>query len=176
MEAAAAFWGFVGGSSLLIGALVGLYARASYRAIAVAMAFGAGVLISSVAFELMDEAYRVGGFDAASIGLLVGAVVFFAADVAVTRRGGGDRKRSQGPREGASAMAIAVGALMDGVPESAAIGISLIEGEAVSLVVVLAVFLSNVPEALSSAAGMKRIGHSKAYVLILWGALRWPRR
>ena len=172
MEAlGAAFWGFVGGSSLLIGALVGLYARASQRLIAVTMAFGAGVLISSVAFELMQEAYRVGGFDAASVGLLFGALAFFAADVVVTRNGGGDRKRSQGPGAGASAMAIAVGALMDGIPESAAIGISLIEGEAVSLVVVIAVFLSNVPEALSSAAGMKRIGHSKAYVLILWGVV-----
>jgi ZIP family zinc transporter len=168
---AAAFWGFVGGSSLLVGVLVGLYVRTSHRAIAVIMAFGSGVLISSVAFELMDEAYRVGGFDAASVGLLLGAVAFFAADVAVASRGGGDRKRSRGPREDASATAIAIGALMDGIPESAAIGISLIEGETVSLVVVIAVFLSNFPEALSSAAGMRQKGQSPTYVLGVWGAV-----
>ena len=89
MEAlVAGFWGFVGGVSLLIGALLGLYAGASQRVISVVMAVGAGVLISSVAFELMDEAYRTGGFDAASIGLLLGAVAYFVADWAVSRRGG----------------------------------------------------------------------------------------
>jgi zinc transporter, ZIP family len=77
---AAGFWGFVGGVSLLIGALLGLYAGASQRVISIVMAIGAGVLISSVAFELMDEAYKAGGFDAASFGLLLGALLYFVAD------------------------------------------------------------------------------------------------
>ena len=106
----AGFWGFVGGASLLIGALIGMYAGASQRIIAIVMALGAGVLISSVAFELMDEAYKMGGFDAASIGLLLGAVAYFVADQAVSRRGGKHRKRSQGQQAGGSGTAITIGA------------------------------------------------------------------
>jgi ZIP family zinc transporter len=168
---AAGFWGFVGGVSLLIGALIGLYAGASQRVISIVMAIGAGVLISSVAFELMDEAYKAGGFDAASVGLLLGALLYFAADWTVSRRGGKHRKRSQGQQEEGSATAITIGALMDGIPESVAIGVSLIGGGAVGLVMVAAVFLSNVPEGLSAAAGMKKAGRSTSHILGLWSAV-----
>ncbi len=150
--------------------MLGFYAGASRRLMAVVMAFGAGVLLSSVAFELMDEAYRVGGIDAAAPGLLLGAAVFYVADREVNRRGG-ERRKNAGDRQGGSAAAIAIGALLDGIPESAAIGISLIEGGGVGIALVAAVFLSNVPEGLSSAAGMKRAGRSPAYVLGLWGAV-----
>ena len=132
------------------------------------MALGAGVLVSSVAFELMDEAYKIGGLDAAAPGLLLGAAVFYLADREVTRRGG-ERRKNSGDAQGGSATAI--GALLDGIPESAAIGISLIEGGGVGIALVAAVFLSNIPEGLSSAAGMRRAGRSPAYVLGLWGAV-----
>src|SRR5215208_8317040 len=128
-----------------MGALVGIYAGASRRTIATVMALGAGVLISSVAFELMDEAYQRGGFDASALGLLLGAVAFFFADTAVNSRGG-ERRKNPGDKQGDSASAIAIGALMDGIPESAAIGISLLEGGNISAALVAAVFLSNVPE------------------------------
>jgi zinc transporter, ZIP family len=167
---AAGFWGFVGGVSLLLGALAGIYAGASKRTIATIMALGAGVLISSVAFELMDEAYQIGGFDASAIGLLVGALAFYFADRAVSR-GGGQRHKNPGDKQGDSATAIAIGALMDGIPESAAIGISLLEGGKISAALVAAVFLSNVPEGLSSAAGMKQSGRSTAHILGLWGGV-----
>ncbi len=137
---------------------------------AVVMALGAGVLVSSVAFELMDEAYKIGGLDAAAPGLLLGAAVFYFADRAVNRRGG-ERRKNSGDEQGGSASAIAIGALLDGIPESAAIGISLIEGNGVGIALVAAVFLSNVPEGLSSAAGMKRAGRSTAYILGIWGAV-----
>jgi ZIP family zinc transporter len=137
---------------------------------AVVMALGAGVLLSSVAFELMDEAYNVGGIDAAAPGLLLGAAVFYIADREVNRRGG-ERRKNSGDQQGGSATAIAIGALLDGIPESAAIGISLIEGGGVGIALVAAVFLSNVPEGLSSAAGMRRAGRSPGYVLGLWGAV-----
>ena len=153
-----------------MGAGLGLYAGASRRLIAVVMALGAGVLFSSVAFELMDEAYRIGGLDAAAPGLLLGAAVYFLADRAVTRSGG-ERRKNAGDEQGGSATAIAVGALLDGVPESAAIGISLIEGNGVGVALVVAVFLSNVPEALSSSAGMRRAGRPTAYIFGIWGAV-----
>ena len=137
---------------------------------AVVMALGAGVLVSSVAFELMDEAYEIGGLDAAAPGLLLGAAVFYLADREVTLRGG-ERRKNPGDAQGGSATAIAIGALLDGIPESAAIGISLIEGGGVGIALVAAVFLSNVPEGLSSAAGMRRAGRSPAHVLGLWGAV-----
>jgi len=167
---AAGFWGFVGGASLLLGALAGIYAGASRRTIATIMALGAGVLISSVAFELMDEAYQIGGFDASSLGLLLGALVFFFADREVSRRGG-SRRKNPGDEQGDSATAIAIGALMDGIPESAAIGISLLEGGKISAALVAAVFLSNVPEGLSSASGMKQSGRSTVHILGLWGGV-----
>ena len=172
MEAlVAAFWGFVGGVALLIGALIGIYGGASRSVIAGVMALGAGVLVSSLAFELMDEAYRAGGFDAALLRLLLGAVTFFLADREVGRRGGRHRKRSGDQQQSGSATAIAIGALMDGIPESAAIGVSLIGGGKIGAALVAAVFLSNVPEGLSSAAGAKRAGRSTTRILALWGAV-----
>jgi dipeptide/tripeptide permease len=116
----AGFCGFVGGAALLVGAFIGLYAGASQRVISIVMAAGAGVLISSVAFELMEEAYRKGGFDTPAVGLLLGAIAYFAADWAVSRHAK-HRKRSQGQQEGGSGTAITIGALMDGIPESVAI-------------------------------------------------------
>ena len=113
----------------------------------------------------------MGGFDAASLGLLTGAVTFFLADRAVSSRGGGHRKNSGEKQQGGSETAIAVGALLDGIPESAAIGISLIGDGKISAALVVAVFLSNVPEGLYSASGMKRAGRSTAHILALWGGV-----
>lgn len=165
------FLGIGWGASLLLGAAIGVYAAASKKIIAIVMAVGGGVLISSLAFELMDEAYKSGGFDASAIGLSLGATVFFLADSAVEKGGGKDRKRSQGQQSEGSATAIAIGALMDGIPESVAIGVSLIKGGSVGVVMVVAVFLSNIPEGLSAAAGMKKAGHSKKYIFGLWSGV-----
>jgi zinc transporter, ZIP family len=134
------------------------------------MALDAGALVSWLAFELMDEAYKVGGFDAASLGLLLGAAVFFTADRIVSQRGGRHRKRSGDQQKDGSAVAIAIGALMDGIPESAAIGISMIGGGKISAALVAAVFLSNVPEGLSAAAG-KQAGRSTTHILGIWGGV-----
>ncbi|MBS1817690.1 MAG: ZIP family zinc transporter [Acidobacteria bacterium] len=171
----AGFWGAVAGSALLVGAGVSWMVTVPRRALAAVMAFGSGVLISALAFDLMDEAYANGGFDAAAIGFVSGAVVYTAATVALDRYGAKRRKRSgQQPSEGdhpGSGMAIAVGALIDGIPESIAIGISLLHGGVVSVAAVAAVFLSNIPEGMSSAAGMRRAGRSARYVFGVWGVI-----
>ena len=168
---AAGFWGFVGGASLLIGAVIGLFVPASKRVISIVMALGAGVLISSLAFELMDDAFHKGGIAAASVGLLLGAVLFYVGDQIIEYKGGKHRKRSQGQQAGGSSTAILLGALMDGIPESIAIGVSLLQGGKVGYVMVVAVFLSNIPESLSSASGMQKAGHSKRFILFVWSAV-----
>ena len=167
----AAFWGFVGGAALLIGAVAGIYLPASKRLIGLIMAFGSGVLISALTFELMREAYDTAGATAALLGLLAGSLVFFCGDWLIDRRGGNRRKSPNGPQAGAGASALVLGALLDGIPESAAIGVSLIGGGSVGVAVVAAVFLSNIPESLSASAGMKATGRSTRYILGLWLAV-----
>src|SRR6478736_943496 len=167
----AAFWGFVGGAALLIGAVAGIYLPASKRLIGLIMAFGSGVLISALTFELMREAYDTAGATAAVLGLLAGSLVFFCGDWLIDRRGGNRRKSPNGPQAGAGATALVLGALLDGIPESAAIGVSLIGGGSVGVAVVAAVFLSNIPESLSASAGMKATGRSTRYILGLWLAV-----
>lgn len=150
--AQAGLWGLLAGSALLLGAAVAWLTSLPQRLIAGIMAIGSGVLISAVAFDLMDEAYRQGGFDSTSAGFLGGAAVYTAANIYLTRRGAKHRKRSgHGSDErqsdaGDAGLAIAVGALLDGIPESIVIGVGLLEGKGVCLVMVAAVFLSNVPE------------------------------
>ena len=167
----AAFWGFVGGFALIVGAVAGLRLAPSQRLVGLVMAFGAGVLISALTFELTDEAFRRGGADAVAFGLAAGALAFFAGDWLVDRRGGNHRKRSGGEQAGGSAGAIVVGAMLDGIPESVAIGVSLIGCGGVGAAVVAAVFLSNVPESLSAATGLRRAGHSPRWILGLWLAV-----
>lgn len=172
----AGLWGLLAGGALVLGAAIAWFVRVPQRLIAGVMAFGAGVLISALAFELMDEAYRRGGFAATAVGFLGGAAVYTASNWALAHHGARHRKRSQGQQpsesqQSGSGMAIAIGALLDGIPESIVIGLSLLAGGAVSLVAVIAVFLSNVPEGLSSAAGMKKAGRSAAYVFGVWSAI-----
>ena len=170
----AGFWGLVSGSALVIGAAVAYFGRMPTRLVAAIMAFGSGVLISALSFELMDEAYRTGGFVSSAIGFIAGAAVYTAANIYISRRGGHSRKRSghqQQTADEGSGLAIAVGALLDGIPESIVIGVSLLKGGGVSLVAVIAVFLSNVPEGLSSATGMRKAGRSPAYIFGVWGGI-----
>ena len=166
----AAWWGLVGGLALLAGAIAGLVWQVPRRATGLVMAFGAGVLVSALAFELTAEAYDRGGLDATAAGLALGSLTFFLGDRAVARMGGAGRKRAGGPGPDGAALGIALGALLDGIPESAAIGISLLEGGGVSVAVVVAVFLSNVPESLSAATGL-RATISTRRILLLWGGM-----
>lgn len=167
----AGFWGLVSGSALVVGALIGYFAQVPARLIAGIMAFGAGVLISALSFELIDEAYARGGIAATGAGFLGGAALYTFANWLLSRQGAKHRKRSgnQQPSESeGGGLAIAVGALLDGIPESIVIGLSLLGGTGVSMVAVVAIFLSNIPEGLSSSAGMKKSGRGAGYVFGVW--------
>jgi zinc transporter, ZIP family len=166
----AALWGAIGASSLLIGAILALLVPIPRTVIGLVLGFGAGTLISALAFELTEEAFQLGGADAVTLGLASGAIAYFVGDLIIKRRGGADRMSSE--REaGGSATALLLGAVLDGIPESAVIGITLLEGGSVGVPVLAAVFLSNLPEALSSSKGMQQAGQSRRHVLAVWGVV-----
>jgi zinc transporter, ZIP family len=169
----AGLWGLVAGGALVVGAAVAWLVKVPQRVVASVMAFGAGVLISALAFDLVDEAETSGGLPATVLGFLVGAVAYLLANVALARRGARHRKRSgeQQPSEDeqeGSGSAIAIGALLDGIPESVVLGLSLLGGNGIGIPVLAAIFISNLPEGLSSAAGMKSNGRSARYVFGVW--------
>ncbi len=169
----AGLWGLLGGGALIIGALVAWVTHVRTKVVASVMAFGSGVLISAVAFDLMQEAVRTGGLLATASGFLGGALVYLAANLVLAGYGARHRKRSghQQPSEdeqAGSGAAIAIGALLDGVPESVVLGLGLLGGGSVSLSMLAAVFISNVPEAFSASPGLLKAGHSKGWIMRVW--------
>ena len=166
-------WGLIAGSALVVGALFAWFLEVPRAVTASVMAFGSGVLISALSFDLVDDAEKTGGLVATAAGFLGGALVYVLLNVALARRGARHRKRSgeEQPSEAdqpGSGTAIAIGALLDGIPESVVLGLSLLGGGGVGVPVLAAIFISNIPEGLSSSAGMKRNGRSAGYVFGVW--------
>ncbi|HWJ61115.1 MAG TPA: hypothetical protein VNS19_04020 [Acidimicrobiales bacterium] len=161
------FWGAVGASALLVGALVAYLGSPSRSFIAIVMALGAGLLIGSVAFELIEDA-----LDAAEVGkvgayTLLGAAAFTLGDWILDRRGAGDRKDSDGAQEEGSPLAIVFGSVLDGIPESFVLGLTVLQG-GVSVGLLAGVLLSNLPEGMSSSAGLRIAGWPRNRVLGMW--------
>jgi ZIP family zinc transporter len=167
----AGIWGLLGAGSLVVGAAVAYIAKLNTRIIAGVMSFGCGILISAVAYDLIFAGFRAAGIWPIVIGAVIGSAAYAFANWLVSRRGARHRKRSGNQQRGADeggGLAIAVGSLLDGIPESVVLGVSLLAGSGVSVPMFAAVFLSNFPEGLSSAAGMKKAGRTKAYIFGLW--------
>jgi ZIP family zinc transporter len=166
------FWGIVAASSLVIGALVALRVRIPLRATGLIMGFGAGVLISAVSFDLVEEAAAMSsGQGAIAFGLFTGCAVFFGGDWVIDRLGGSERKRAAGGQESGSSLAIVLGTVLDGIPESMVIGLTIYEGGAVGAAFLAAVFVSNLPESISSTSGLVTGGWKRSRILWMWIAI-----
>ncbi len=152
-------WAFLGQASLIVGALVVIVWAVPRRALGLVAGFGAGTLVAAAAFELTVPAYRDAGSEVTAIALALGALTFYGTDRMLARRAPAGEHASAG---------IALGALLDGIPESLAIAISLIGGGAVSGAMVVAVLASNLPEGMASTPGFVRAGWSTRRVLSLW--------
>jgi len=156
---AALGWGVVAASSLVLGMLLGLARVWPSRLIGLVLAFGAGALVSAVSFELFEEGVDVGGATWVGIGLAAGALVYFVLSRAVEHIG---------PGGSGGGTALALGAFLDGIPEQAVLGIGFAEGAGVSLGLLVAIFVSNLPEAIGSANDMRAGGASKRQIRLLW--------
>ncbi len=165
-------WGLLSASSLVIGSVIAILIRIPLRLIGLIMGFGAGVLISAVAFDLVQEASEKStGHGALIAGLFAGCLVFAGGDWAIDHLGGGNRKDPTGAEEeegGGSSLSIVLGSVLDGIPESMVIGLTIFEGGAVGAAYLTAVFISNLPESISSTSGLLSSGWLKSRILWMW--------
>jgi zinc transporter, ZIP family len=181
----AALYGFLASSGLIVGMLIGLVASPPRRLVASVVAFGSGVLVSTLTYDLMEEAFESGSETYVVGGFLAGAVIYVAVNAVLDRMAAkSPRREGREPQDvvpGAAvkaetqeeevivASALLVGAVLDGIPENAALGISLYaEGRGLGLVLLAAIFLGNLPESMSSSVAMRREGRSRRYIAGVW--------
>ena len=181
----AVVYGVLTSSSFVIGVLIAMVFRPPRRLIAAVLAFGSGVLVSALTFDLMEEASATGSTAFVVVGFLVGAAIYVAMSTLLDRLAARSPKRSgrqpQDLEPGAehvpettqqatlSGTALLIGAILDGIPENAAIGIGLShEAGGLGLVLLAAVFLGNLPESVSSTAGILDEGRSRSYIILVW--------
>lgn len=163
-------FGALSGFSLILGAIVGVFFNLKRKVIAALMAFGSGVMICALTFGLMEKAFEHGGFDAIIIGFLLGGLVFIGADYLLHYFGGRKHKYHQiiNTSKDSSGALITAGVILDGIPESIALGISIFAGQGLGILMLAAIFLSNFPESTSSVSGLTKEGFKKSQILWLW--------
>ena len=149
-------YGSVASAALVIGAVIGVRWTLSDHLYAVVLAFGGGALTSALSFELLADADEYGGVWYAALGLLAGSATFILLDKQLM-----DRMRGS-----AIGFGLLAAAVLDGIPESLALGVSLVEGGGLALLV--AIFIANVPEALGGATRMRDDGRSATYIVGIW--------
>ncbi len=171
LEAAA--WGLIAASALVIGSALTFWLKPGRKLIGLIMAFGAGTLISAIAYDLVEDAAGSGRAIALTAGLALGAITFFIGDRWVDRARGAHRQRSGGEQAQAQrdSFGIFIGTLLDGIPESFILGASLVTGSGVSVAFLVAVFISNLPEAMGATTGLSKAGWSKQRIMSIWLAV-----
>jgi zinc transporter, ZIP family len=163
----ALLWGALAASPLVLGAMVAYLSTPSRAFIAVVMALGTGLLIGSVAFELVDEAVKTTDVGVVGLYTLAGAAVFTAGDVLLERSGGGDRKDAGGGQADGAPLAIVFGSVLDGIPESFVLGLTVLQG-GISPALLIGVLLSNLPEGMASSSGLRVAGWPRNRVMWMW--------
>jgi ZIP family zinc transporter len=156
----ALLFGLAASSALVVGAGAGAFWRPPRPLVAAALAFASGALITALAFDLLEESFETGGAWFSGMGLLAGAAAFVAADALLDRY-------IEGAGSGVSGFAILAAVTLDGVPENMALGISLLQGGG-SFTLLVAIFASNLPEALGGAVGMRDQGRTAGFVVLVW--------
>jgi ZIP family zinc transporter len=165
-------WGLLAASSLVLGGLLASWVPLGKRTLGVILAFGAGVLLSATAYELVFEAVTLAkGSGYPTLGFFGGAATFFLADQLIDRLGDGQANADNAAGQSALVVPLVLGATLDGIPESVVIGLGLVGGGTVSLAMLVAVFMSNLPEAAAGTAGMRSSGWSRTKVFLLWAAI-----
>lgn len=171
----AAVWGFVGASSLIIAAELSFAFRFSKLVVGLIMAFGVGALISSVAFELVVPALEDAAGWKVALSMAAGSVVFFVGDRLIASIGGSDRKNPDKNVEGdgdgddgEGGLGIVLGTVLDGIPESAVLGMSLVGGAGVSVALLAGIWVSNFPESLGSTVNLTKSGWARGRVRLMW--------
>ncbi|MBA3491052.1 MAG: zinc permease [Rubrobacteraceae bacterium] len=160
----ALLFGLVASSALVIGAVAGAYWTPPGPLLASALAFASGALITALAFDLFQESFDRGGVWPSAIGLLFGAATFIVADMMLDRY-------IEGTGGGVSAFPLLAAVTLDGIPENMALGVSLLETTGSgTLTLLVAIFLSNLPEALGGAVGMRQQGRSSSFAIVVWSA------
>ncbi len=164
-------WGSLAASTLLIGALISIKWQIPKKMVGLIMAFGVGVLISAISFELVHEAFtRESGIGwGLVLGFLAGIIVFFVGNQFIKKAGGSRRKRLVTSKDNdGSAPGIVLGSVLDGIPESIVIGLSVASGSGGGIAMMIAVLLSNLPESIGSSSGLIHNGWSRIKVVGLW--------
>lgn len=152
----AVLWGGFAAGSLLLGAVIACTLAPGDRLLGLIMGFGAGTLLSAVSFEMIGKSIEQGQTEGIAGGLLVGSLVYAAADAGVSGLGGRHRKIAGKADEGGSETGIIIGIVLDGIPESFVVGITLAGDGSASPAFITAVFISNLPEAITCTAGLRK--------------------
>ena len=168
---AALGWGTFAASSLVLGALLGIAREWPPRLVGLVLAFGAGALISAVSFELAEEGVHIGGAAAVAIGLAIGALFYFVCDVGLDRLSAGKEAHRSNAGSADAGPALALGAVLDGIPEQLVLGIGLATAGQVGVGLLVAIFVSNLPEAIGSSSELRAAGRSNRTVILLWSAV-----
>ena len=164
-------WGTVAGASLVVGGVVALRVSLTRHIVGLIMAFGAGVLLSAVAYELVHEAFETSaGSGGVGLGLLAGSLVFFGAEKLIERLAGDAARESESESSSAkqAGRALVLGIILDGIPESLVLGLTVLEAGAVSAALLVAIFLSNLPESIAATSALSRAGRSPTRIMRFW--------
>jgi ZIP family zinc transporter len=162
-------WGLLAASSLGLGALLGMFRPWPERLVGLVLGFGAGALVSAISFELAGEGLREAGLGPVAVGMAAGALAFYALAGASDRFS--ERRALSDAVAGGTGIALALGAILDGIPEMLVLGIQLSYGQGLSLPLILAIFVSNLPEAMASAAELHKQGVDRLRIAGLWGTI-----